>query len=313
MAMIVSPRRNWHTALVLAGLAMSWGGQIQSAPVVLPNASFELPATGYASPNIDYWQKSAKPDWYVEGGGFLWSQLTGAFRNQPPIDPTHIDNCDGNQAMWLFAVPEVGLSLDYNSMDWNDTAPSHAFDARYEVGSAYRLSVGVIGGGGAMLEGVTLELSLYYRDDLSNRVTVAKTSITNSAGLFPNFTHFVDFRLEVAPVKPTDAWANRHIGVQLLSTVTTNLQGGYWDLDNVRLESLQGPKLVASSPSNHQIALTWESDPGLRFEVFAATNVAQQSSQWVSLGLVTNTSGTANFVDTNASLGGRYYRALQLP
>ena len=44
-----------------------------------------------------------------------------------------------------------------------------------------------------MLEGVTLELALYYREDTGDPVTVVATSITNSLALFPNLKHFIDF------------------------------------------------------------------------------------------------------------------------
>src|SRR5690242_12114785 len=152
--------------------------------LVVPNGSFEAPLALFPNPNIDSWQKPVKPDWYDESGPFLWNQLTGLFRNQPPDQPDYIDNCDGTQAMWLFAVPEVGLFQDYDSMDWNDPAPPHAFSAIFRPGSAYRLKVGVIGTGGNMLQGVTLALSLYYRDAASNRVAVATTSVTNTTAVF---------------------------------------------------------------------------------------------------------------------------------
>src|ERR1051325_9356098 len=67
--------------------------------IPIPNGSFESPSTTYASPFMDDWQKTAKPDWYDEGGGaFLWTQLTGEFTNPPPIAANHIDNMDGGQA-----------------------------------------------------------------------------------------------------------------------------------------------------------------------------------------------------------------------
>jgi hypothetical protein len=136
------------------------GGAAIAAPVAVPNSSFELPSTGFVNINIDNWQKNPKPDWYVESGGYLWSQLTGIFRNTSPGTDDHIVNITGNQAIWLFAVPGVELFQDYESTDWNHPSPMHAFDAVYEVGRSYQLSVGVIGGGGGMLDGATLEISL---------------------------------------------------------------------------------------------------------------------------------------------------------
>ena len=43
--------------------------------------------------------------------------------------PTFIDNCDGSQAAFLFALPEVALFQDYNSIGGTNTTPSHDFDA----------------------------------------------------------------------------------------------------------------------------------------------------------------------------------------
>ena len=60
-----------------------------------------------------------------------------------------------------------------------------------------------------MKDGVTLQLSLYYRDAASNMVTVAATTITNSAQLFPTNTHLVDFSVYVPGVRATDPWAGQ--------------------------------------------------------------------------------------------------------
>ena len=166
----------------IAGLsALAAGiGRSHAESINVPNGSFESPITPYVSINIDSWQKAAKPDWYVESGGFLLGYNVGLFKNSPTNSADHIDNCDGNQAIWLFVVPEVALFQDYDSIDWASPVPTHAFDARFEAGKSYELTVGVIGTGGGMLPGVTLELGLYYRDAASNQVTVAAVSITNS-------------------------------------------------------------------------------------------------------------------------------------
>jgi hypothetical protein len=73
---------------------------------------------------------------------------TGIFKNSPTNSSDHIDNCDGDQAIWLFAVPEVALFQDNNSVDWDDPAPTHAFDAKFEIGKSYQLTVGLLGGRG---------------------------------------------------------------------------------------------------------------------------------------------------------------------
>src|SRR5262249_54261365 len=126
----------------------SWANSLFATPIYVPNASFESPATGYVSINVDSWQKAPKPSWYQETDTFLWTQLIGGFKNTAEGAPDHLDNCDRNQALWLFAVPDVAFYQDNNTIDWNHTLPTHEFNSRYEVGKFYSLSVGVNGGGG---------------------------------------------------------------------------------------------------------------------------------------------------------------------
>jgi len=289
----------------------TWVRPSLAAPVNIPNYSFETPNSNFVSILIDSWQKTPKPDWYVEGGGFLWTQLTGAFKNTATNSPDHISGCDGNQAIWLFAVPEVGLFQDYDSLDFEDPAPTHAFDAKFEVGKSYHLTVGVIGTGGGMQQGATLELSLYYRDSSSNRVTVVATTMTNLITIFSNNTYLVDCKVNVPTVRSNDAWAGQNIGVMFLSTVTTNLQGGYWDLDNVRL--LEGPAWLNPVRTNSAFEAVLLGETGAAFEILTTTNAALPTASWTSLVTLTNSAGTIPFVDTDVSFDQRFYRARQLP
>ena len=213
-------------------------------------------------------------------------------------------------------MPEVALFQDYDSIYGTNTTPSHAFNARFNVGSAYTLTVGVIGGvdgSPPLYEGATLLLGLYYRDAASNRVTVAATTITNRVQLFPTNTHFVDFSVHMPVVQPADPWANQHIGVQIASTVNFNLANGYWDVDNVRLVETVLPHLTNPRITNNQFSFTVQSEPGLLLEILAHTNVASPLSNWTSLGTVTNISGTAPFSDSAAGLARRFYTLRQLP
>ena len=301
-----------RTALVLSRLVASlvalatWTTPLRAATVTIPNGSFENPATTFAYPQIDAWQQV--PVWYA--------QETGVFLNQPPSDPTHIDNCDGAQGAFLFASNQVAILQDYDSIDWSNSAPTHAFGATFDVGKSYLLTVGVIGGTNLsipMQEGTRLGLSLYYRDSASNMVTVASTSITNSEALFPSATHFIDFQVPVSTVKASDPWAGQHIGVQMLSSVTPDLEGGYWDLDNVRLASYVPTVLLDSARTNGQFACTLQSEPGLRFEMLASTNLNLPLSNWTSLGTVTNLTGVTPFADPATNLARRFFRARQLP
>ena len=296
---------------VVAGL-LAWAGLLRAGSVYVPNGSFESPETVFADPGNDFWQESAKPVWYDEIANGPWDYLTGVFLNTPTNDPAHIDNCDGKQAAFLFALPGVVLFQDYNSTYGTNTASTHDFNAKFEVGKSYHLTVGVIGGGGGMSNGVTLEPSLYYRDGASNLVKVGSTSITNTPATFSNSTHFVDFAVDVPAVKAGDAWAGQNLGVQLLSTVGFDLVGGYWDVDNVRLTAIREPLLQPLIRTNGQFQFTLQSEPGLRFEILASTNLALAPANWSSLATLTNVSGTLPFTEP-VNFNQRFYQARQLP
>jgi hypothetical protein len=306
--------------VLIAVLAVSAAvtAPLRAATLFLPNASFESPvvppAQPYAGPDMDYWQKSPQPGWYEPTNNFdtPWEDLMGTFYNVP-FPGSFIDNCDGTQAAFLFASPDVAIFQDYASIYGTNTTPSHAFNAKFNVNRAYHFTLGVIGGGGGMKDGVTLQLSIYYRDAASNMVTVATTTITNNAQLFPTNTHLVDFSVHVPGVRATDPWAGQNIGVQIASTVGFDLAGGYWDVDNARLTETLLPALSDSRTTNGQFGFTLQGQPGVVFEIMATTNLALPISNWTSLGTLTNTTGTVPFLDSSTSINHRFYRAHQLP
>jgi hypothetical protein len=305
---------NFVAAVAVALVAQSAALAAETIPV--PNGSFELPTTDFADPRIDAWQKTPKPFWYVETEENKWDFLTGVFMNPPADKEGHIVNCDGRQALFLFAVPEVGLFQDYDSTDWTSQPPTHAFDARFEPGKSYRLTVAVMGGGGGMKEDVSLSLGLYYRDAASNQMTVAATNVVFTKARFPNFTNFVDIQVESPVVKANDPWAGQHIGVKLLSTVPLerpDLAGGYWDLDNVRLAAVPAPALTNPAYADGKFRFTLRSEPGLRFEILATSDVNAPVKSWSGLGTVVNETGTVTFVDAEPGAGPRFYQAAQLP
>lgn len=286
---------------------------ISAENIAVPNASFESPLTFLADPRVDSWQETPKPDGYDETGFFTWDQLVGVFLNTSPTNSDHIDNIDGSQALYIFADPQTGLFQDYDTMDWSDITPSHDFNATFETGKSYKLTAGFIGGGGNMTNGVSLEMSLYYRDASSNRVTVVGTNIVHTNTVFTNTTHFIDIQLALPLVTTAQAWAGKKIGIQFLSTVDPALAGGYWDIDNVRLTAVREPVLSNPVFANGQFQTTLRSDPGLRFEMLRTTNIALPSTNWLTLGTVTNTTGTTVFTNSNAGASQNFYRARQLP
>jgi hypothetical protein len=297
--------RVWLAAiLAVAGAALGMD-PAWAASIVVPNYSFESPPTSFVTTNIDSWEQTPQPAWYGTNNSYTWAELTGEFLNTPAGTSNHIDNCTGNQALYLFAVPQVGVFQDYDSTDWSNSVPTHAFDATFQAGKSYLLVVGVIGGGGGMTNGASLELALYYRDDASNQVVVAATNIVYSSALFPNTTNFIDFSAQLPTVQAGDAWAGQHIGILLLSTASLGGYGGggYWDLDDVRLTSASAPVLSGCTVTNGQFAFTLQSDPGAACEVLAAANLSLPASQWTSLGTVTNLTGSMIFVDNTVFVG----------
>lgn len=274
------------TALRCArGLLAVLGPGLAAATVSLPvpNASFERPATPFVDTRIESWIKTPKPADYVESGGQLWDQLNGVFKNTNPEKPNHIDNIDGNQAAYLFAVPDTGISLE-------GTEIGGSFPVRFSVGDAFSLTVGVIGGGGNMAEGAGLRVELYALGDGGTRIPVRSTTVLFSMDQFPSTTHFVDVSVSTPEVSAADAWAGRSLGIGIYSAVTrdSGLAGGYWDLDNVRLTASRPDTFSLSyALTEGKLHVTWPGSAGTRYQVETSSDLGS----WKDLGAPLNGSG----------------------
>ena len=214
-------------------LLLAIGSSMQAQSIDVPNGSFESPTppAGYpATPQVDVWQKSTQPVWFdpATTGGITWNQLSGVFPNPPAGDSKSIDNVNGQQAAYLFALPQVGLLQS-------------SLDAIFVVGHSYSLTVGLLGGGG-IPDGATFSIGLFFLDGADKLVSVGSTTATFSAANFPTVTHLIDYQLNIPEVKSTDAYAGHHIGVELLSTSGTG--AGYWDVDNIRLTAVPEPSTL---------------------------------------------------------------------
>jgi len=278
--------------------------------IFVPNFSFESPATTFVDTRVDSWQKAPQPPSFNTNVFGAWDTLAGIFLNPSITNAGHIDNCDGNQLAYVFAYPQVALFQDYNSTDWSNTTPTHAFNARFEPGKVYSLTLGVTSSSQEPLNpGATLRAGLYYRDSSNDLVTVAATNITYSTNVFTNLTHLTDFQVAVPGVKASDPWAGQNIGVLVMSTVAPQFIGGVWDIDNIRLNELVAPVLTPLGRTNSQFTFTLRTEPGLAFEILSATNASEQSSNWTTIAALTNVTGTAVFTDTATNLSQRFYRA----
>ncbi len=311
----------------------AWGGywdvdnvRLQEG-IYVPNFSFEAPNIGtnspYAAPVFFSWAIPPQPSWYNPSNfeGQPWAYNAGTFYNLPNFtnssgsNTTFIYNCDGAQAAFLFALPQVGIFQDYRSVGETDSS-THAFTATFNPGKAYTLTVGVIGGGGGMPEGSTLQLSLYYVDSSSNMITVAATTVTNTLEAFPSDEELVDFKAQTPAVKPTDPWAGQHIGIQILATpdfFNPGAWGGYWDVDNVRLNETTALNLADPAIVSGQMQFTVESEPGAVVQILTATNLSLSVSNWTRLATVTNTTGSLPYLDQSSSAQQRFYSAQPSP
>jgi hypothetical protein len=65
--------------------------------------------------------------------------------------------------------------------------------------------------------------------------------------------------------------------------------------------------------TNRQFGFTLRSQPGLRFEMLAQTNLSTPLSNWTVLSTLTNDTGTMAFLDPAPNPNRRFYRARQLP
>jgi hypothetical protein len=296
--------------LLLSAPAALRAGNIY-VPIYVPNASFELPVVPYeniASTSLISWETVPQPS-QGSVGVFVNNP---AYMNDVPDD--YIYNCNGTQAVFLFNYTGTALFQDYDAVDSTSTA-SHAFAATYQAASYYQLATGFVVSTNfyGASPGSTLQMSLYYRDDSGGMVTVAATNIVYDTTVFTGITNFVFFELDGPVVQAADPWAGRHLGIQFLCTTSTELQGGYWDLGNVRLTEVLTPALVNPCMSNGRLQLTLKSEPGLVFQILASSDLTLPLASWTSLATLTNTTGSIPFVDATPGLAPRFYAAQLVP
>jgi hypothetical protein len=293
-----------RVTLFAATLILLGGNMVRAQSIYVPNADFGLPVvtdfdTDVAT-NMISWEASPQQNYGA----------IGVFLNAPD-DGLFIVNCNGTQAAYIFEEPGLALFQDYDAVD-STGAPSHAFSAMYEVGKSYQLQAGFIGSSYyyPLTPGAVLQMSLYYRDNLGDIQTIACTNIVYDPDLFTGNTNFVDYELDSPPVQASDPWASQHIGIQFLVPDDAE-PGGFWDVGNVQLWVT--PALINPSWSNGQFGATLLSQPGLVFQILAATNLCVPLSNWVSVVTLTNVSGMASFIDSSPSYNQRFYQAQQVP
>ena len=264
---------------------------VRAQQITVSNALFELPTTTYATPEVSLWN-TIPPQGSNE-------DAIGVFTNSPAFGAgAYITNCAGTQAAYMFSDP--GLVL------------YQVLPATYTVGAGYQLVTGIIGGPATAeypvpANGAIMQMSLFYLSG-TNMVAIGYTNVANTTNTFSNIIQFVDFELDIPPVKSTNAWAGKNIGIAF-STILPNgvEEGGAWDLDDVQLFST--PCFLNPAATNGQFTATFKSSPGSAFQILATSNLSVSESNWTAIATVTNTNGTMLFRDSQATRPARFYGA----
>jgi len=221
---------------------------------------------------------------------------------------------EGTQAAFVFTFPGAGFFQDFNSVGGTNTIPSHEFNVSLDIGKSYTLIAALTSSTNQPLtNGASIEISLYYRDALSNRVVLAANNVVYDTSVFTNILRFLDFSATIPVVRANDPWAGKTVGIDIESTTfNPDFITGVWDLDNVRLTEKVATVLRNPAVTNGQISFSLQSEPGLKFEILASTNVASLPTSWSSIATLTNITG--NFVFSDATTNQRrFYKAHQLP
>jgi len=287
-----------------------------TSTIPIPNGSFETPPTTNIDIRIDSWADNPQSPFFdpSQFGGQPWTTLMGRFANTDPGNFDHLDNLDGNQAAYIFTFPGAGLFQDFDTIDWSNAAPTHAFNVKFEAGRSYTLTAALTSSSNQPLtNGASMQMGLYYGDGPTNMTLIAANNVVFDTTVFTNLNHFIDFQATIPEVKATDAWVGKNIGIQFISTTfDPKLVTGVWDLDNVRLTEKAATVLHNPAVTNEQVSFTLQSEPGLAFQLLASTNLSLSSSGWSIVSTLTNLTGSFSFTDSVTNQH-RFYRVRQSP
>lgn len=192
-----------------------WAAAPVSISIPVANASFETPVV---DPNgFGAWPFAA--GWLELDLDTAASSNTGVFLNTAIGSPDRLVNAEGKQLAFLGSQRGNSLEQDLRAV--------------YRVGCDYRLTVGV-GVSARFPPSITapadtIELVLYYLDGNEPKDIVHQTVEPN--GL--SSTQLRDFSVVLPTVRAEDAWAGKTVGVSIRAAGNP---GGFWDLDNVRVD-----------------------------------------------------------------------------
>jgi hypothetical protein len=221
-------------AVVTAGLvAVSATLAASAAPVTVLNHSFESPTVTLAqvaSPFVDNWVTDGpSKQEFPPGSGFFVNVGTGIFPNTPAVNPDHIDNVDGNQA--AFIATQTGNEF------------TQVLGQNFAAGQAYTLTTAVAHSFGSPPAATDeVRLALYYVGADNQRHIVLQRDVFNDVATGLSANHFNDFSGTSPVLAAGDPAVGQPIGV-LLTTIGD--VGGFFDLDNVRVDAVPEPAVLS--------------------------------------------------------------------
>jgi len=213
----------FHT-LLFAATVLAPLQFIFALAIPVPNFSFETPDV---EPPV---APTVGPPWeaiFISPDPFM--PATGTFDNTAPGSDDHIDNMDGAQAIYVFAGDMIGVFQDLTGTS-------------FEIGKNYTLTIGLAGSEETLETDSVFELLLYYRDATNARLPIQITQVLFDPTLDPGkINQLYDYSVSTDFVQAGDAWEGKDIGIELR---TNAAPGGYWVVDNVRLDVVPEPSAV---------------------------------------------------------------------
>jgi hypothetical protein len=217
--------------VVITAAISTW--RAAAAPITVSNNSFESPTVTLAqvaSPFVDNWVTDGpSKQEFPPGSGFFVNVGTGIFPNTPAASADHIDNVDGNQAAFI-------QSLTSNEF-------TQVLGSSFAAGQSYTLTTSVAHSFGSPPAATDeVRLALYYVGADTQRHIVAQRDVFNDAATGLSANHFFDFTTTSPVLDASDPAVGQPIGV-LLTTI--GAVGGFFDLDNVRVDAVPEPGAAA--------------------------------------------------------------------
>lgn len=194
---------------------------LQADIITVPNHSFESPNVSVAPYYATFPSKSLTTPSYDAWAAPDYSGVV--LNGQHGLEYT---NLDGNQCGWMDTL---------NGSHW---AYMDLTTAVFEVGKAYKLTVGV-GGKEYAWASDKLDISLFARTEGTDYVHAASTTVTYGD---LSTMQMIDYVVNVPVVQSSDAWAGKAIGIMLYNQAANHGTAAIWTFDNVRLESATIPE-----------------------------------------------------------------------